>query len=448
MSRDGPVSKLAPALAFLALYAAAAPTAWAEEAAVAGETASTATAAIEAAFDAGARADLAVLDERGASFERVLVLEALPRRDHYAAEIALKYGDVTLRYPVALQQHRVERAKEEGEEGSRRCPPRWSVRWTPKPVYARGLLNMIDSGALPGIAGSTRVPGWTEGARLPALPVIVTRVQLLTPFGDISLVPASERRGEDDRGGGGGPATLAPPEELGKHIESWFVEVLGREPGAAAVDLICDRRVRWETLTRVIFGVASAGMYRLSILTRSGTELGALEATAPVRTAAGDPRGELVVALYSLGGGDLGARIARAGEVVEATEPCAPEMSFCPDGPDDFIAELGRILAGDAGQADAGQADAEEADTTGGEGASDAAGDEARSEADDDAAKSDASESEDATASGEEPEGPTRAMFASHAGVSLEQLVPYLARLAPALGLPAHRIVLGFIRRN
>jgi hypothetical protein len=191
----------------------------------------------------------------------------------------------------------------------------WEVAWAPEPVYVEALINMSRSQTLP---VSTSAQGWVEHQRLPSLPVILTRQQVVTPFGATELLVSE---------------TLTPAEALVGHVQRWVRDVLEDAPGPASVDLIADARVSWHVLHQTLMAPAALGLFRVHLITRgqSGQDLRVFAANLPV-FASGLPRGfeMLTVGLYPMRD-RWGVRIATGEGLRLPEEPCAPGMSVCFD---------------------------------------------------------------------------------------------------------------------
>ncbi|MFU8806108.1 MAG: hypothetical protein ACNA8W_20015 [Bradymonadaceae bacterium] len=195
----------------------------------------------------------------------------------------------------------------------RRAPGGWEPAWAPETVYVEAMLNMARSESLP---ISSETTAWSEVKRLPSLPLIVTRQQVITPFGSMQLDESSE---------------LLPPEELVRHVQRWMREILREAPGPAGVDIIADARIDWHDFTRVLMAPASMGFFRVHLITRSleGSLIGAVTANIPV-FATGIPRGLhiLTVGLYRAGS-QWGVSVATEdGPIIDETA-CAAGVSFC-----------------------------------------------------------------------------------------------------------------------
>ena len=222
--------------------------------------------ALEEALASGAKppplAGLEVLRLKGAKLDGLLLVERLPAGGHLA-EVALSYQGKRARLPVKLTRQ---------EPDANACAA-WRVVWAPSAEYISALLSLIASEALPEPAQAS--PLWVSQARMPALPLIVTRARVISPYGAIALdaqvQDVSPRASE-----------LAPARELIEHTKRWLEQTLEHEPGAAAVDVLAQRELTWLQLQRVVLGVSSLGVFRLHVITRQADGLGALTVHAPV----------------------------------------------------------------------------------------------------------------------------------------------------------------------
>lgn len=268
---------------------------------------------------------LSTLKARGASLGSLLVMESLPKGG-FMAEVSVQYKGAQLRLPVKLAAQATAGCK------------RWEVVWAPSKDYVIALLNMSTSGALPKPFDGS--PQWVKLERLPALPLILTRQRIISPFGEVSLESdaaqdISERANE-----------LAPPKALLVHTQRWLREVLEDDQGPASVDFLVDQQLSWLQLQRVLLGVSSLGLFRVYVITGQDGELGALPLAAPVFGSNGAAK-PLIVGYYQLAAGQVGIRISSGQHVLKDDAPCDPEMSFCVAGPQALggrLVDLGKKL--------------------------------------------------------------------------------------------------------
>ncbi len=250
--------------------------------------ATTLQAGIQQAF-AGDDAGLRLLRSNGAELGPLLVVERLPSGE-YAVEIELRLDGRAMRYPLKL----------------RRDDGQWTLQWQPSTVFAAALIGITKSGALPEVPTTER---WVDSARLPAFPIIATRKRFVTPFGEIAL---------DDRGEESDPGDLEVSPALVRAAQSWITQVLDSDPGPAGIDLILDGELSWRMANKVLFNLASTGLYHVTVVTQ---DMGALRVASPARQAA------YVMALYPLETG-FGLRVAVDG-VLRPESGCAPQMTTC-----------------------------------------------------------------------------------------------------------------------
>jgi hypothetical protein len=292
-----PLLTLTSALALLALSA---PPALAQS-----PTAPTLDAALSAAFAQTSLEGLTALTTRGASYEGLLVAEALPD-GAVLAEVSLSIDGVKARYPLRLT----------------RTSAGWTVSWAPDPAYAQALFAFLTSDTLP-LAGPN-APGWTRTPRVPALPVLLTQRSAVTPFGSVAM-PAPDPRD---------PTALQPVAGLADHARRWLSEVTARDPGLANIDLLGDARVDWRLTQQSLLSVASEGLFRVHLIGRSpadgSRELTSTQGSLPVVRFGKDGRPHpLVLALYPQAD-DLSWRVSYTGKVLPPDDSaCHPESSFC-----------------------------------------------------------------------------------------------------------------------
>ncbi len=283
--------------------------------------------AARAAFDGQMTPGLGALAKRGATFEGVLALDALPGGG-WAAEVELSYKNLSVRYPVKF-----ERSDAGGCDN-------WTVSWTPNEAFSTALLNMASSGALPEAASAKP---WSEHSRLPSLPILLTRDKMITPYGSIDIQRELAELDTTQKG-----ASIAPPPTLVKHTKAWLEKYLENDEGAASVDVIADRRASWQDLTRVVFGTSSVGFYKLYLVTsREDGSLGAVETAAPIFGSLPGLKKPvpLVLGYYPLEEAS-GFRVSQGSAVLEDEDSCDKEMSFCVADGGEFDKRLAALAAG------------------------------------------------------------------------------------------------------
>lgn len=343
---------------------------------------STITKTVEEAMTSGDHAGIKELSSRGAKIKEVLSVEHLPKGG-VAAELLVEFKGKSLRYPVKLMRTATHERCDKDVMG-------WQVTQAPDKAFTSALLNVLTSGQLPQTTAD--LPAWTKETRLPALPVVVTQSSIFTPYGKIAwsvleqeIDPASPM------------AEVAPPQELVKHSQRWVNDFLEEEPGAAAVDLVLDRRISWQLLNRTIFGVSSVGLYRLNLITETSDGFNTLAASAPVfGSLPGVEKPVPLVLGYYPVGENHGWRVSQGKAVLHEDDSCDAEMSFCTTSEQAFIEKFGALSK--------------------------------RMRA-------------------KKPTNPSFATFATTKDVTVEQAVVFWQHAAVALGILERRIFLSYIKR-
>ena len=336
--------------------------------------------AITASLHDPAHEGLMTLMRRGANIQSLRVVERLPRGG-YGAEVAFTYRGDTMRLPVKLAR----------TGGTPECPG-WRVTWAPDAEYVMALLNLTTAqGALITLDEGPAQTSWGDLTRLPALPIVITRRRVVSPYGPVDF---SEIQDIDPSLPG---ASLAPPPTLSRHVARWGKEYLEGEPGAAHVDLIVEARVSWQDTNRVVFAVAAEGLYKLSLIARCPRGLCAVDAAAPVFDGLPALRGKkpLVIGLYPLKG-QMGLRVNQGEALLREEDTCDPEMSFCVGNLAQYDARLSAMTE---------------------------------------------------KMRAKSPNNPAFAVFAAPGEVTIGELAPWLVHLSPAIGVASTRIFLGYIQR-
>ncbi len=265
------------------------------------------------ARDADAHPGLRAALARGASLEAPHVISLLsPTRGQRAlVELLLRYRGASLRAPVVMA----------------RSPSGWSLRWAPTPEYFEALLTLTASDALV----QAPAPPWIDSARLPALPILLTRQRAITPFGAISS-PQPQ------------PESLSPWPELSHAIARWLKEVGHDDPSLAAIDLIASQDVSWLSVQRVALSAARAGMFRITLVTRVGTgqALGGLIVNAPVLDH--KSRHPNLIVAYTPSEAPGAFRLRLGGDPLRAQDACTPQVSLCVSQPDALPQALRELL--------------------------------------------------------------------------------------------------------
>ncbi len=338
-------------------------------------------AALDAAFASSEDDALTALRTRGATFDEVLVMEQTSA-GVLAAEVALGWKGRTMRYPLMLKRR---------DDPETSCA-QWEVAWTPTIEFTMALGNMATSGQLPEVA---EAPSWHQAQRLPTLPVILTRYQIITPYGSVRINEATEGVDAARRG-----AAIAPPPELVTHTKRWLNEFLAGNESAASVDIITDRRASWQDLTRVVYGVASEGMFKLYLIVQTSKGLAAVETAAPIFDSLPNVTRPVPLVIgyvpqpESAAPEEIGFRISQGSAVLEDEDACAPKMSFCVTDTSGFAARLETL----------------------GE-----------------------------TMRAKKPGNPAFALFATTGEVTVGEALPWLATVGEALGLMQRRVFIGYI---
>lgn len=344
-------------------------------------------------------AGLRTLKERGAVIADVLTVEHLPRGG-VAAEVLVTFKQKSLRYPVKFARTESFSNTQDGceiDEKDRPAQGGWRVSYAPSSEFTSALLNVITSGALPSYDASIKqeLEVWHEVARLPTFPVVVTQKTLFTPYGKFAWEDL-----EDEIDPSSPSAEVQPPQALVTHARRWTEEFLEEEQGAASVDLVMDGRVSWQQLNRVVFGVSSMGLYRLSILLSETTgALRVLEASAPVfgSLALEDGTPPLVLGYYPLlQGTKHGWRVSQGKAILKKPDTCDEEMSFCTDDVEAFYERFEALAA---------------------------------------------------SMRAKKPENPSFATLATTKDVTLSEALVFWQHAGAALGLPPKRVFISYIKR-
>lgn len=275
------------------------------------EAAESPAAAINEAISEGSQAQgLRALYARGVRQADVLLIEALPKGG-YLAEVVVAFRGQRLRLPLKLEQ----------QQATSGCAA-WRVSWAPHPDYINALLNMSQSEAI--VRVSEPLPQWSAYARMPALPLIITRARTISPYGKI------EANAEAANKISANANELSPPQALLLHTRRWLDETLEGEPGVGALDLIADEAASWLDLQRALLGVASLGLFKVYVIARQEQGLGLLEVNAPVFgsiTGAKSPA-PLVIGYYP-SAARQGFRVSMGTYILKDEDTCDAELSFC-----------------------------------------------------------------------------------------------------------------------
>lgn len=286
-----------------------------------------ASGSLEEAIQSTPLPGLEALGKRGATLASVDNIEALPGGG-YALQTTWRVpGPASVVIPLKAKR---------GGEG---CEAKWSLTWAPVPAFTDALVGVVRSGQLPQAPSKRR---WTDAGRTPSMPVVMTRYQVITPFG--------ARKPRPDRVDPRTPPTLVevlPSRELIEDTKRWLEVHLEREPGAASVDLIADGRASWQDFQRVLYGVSTQGIFKIHFVTQGG---GVVEAAAPIFGSIPGPKRPvpLVLGYYPEASGQ-GWRVSLGDKVLQA-EPgvCAPQMTFCAGDAATFAQKLKARVAGSA----------------------------------------------------------------------------------------------------
>jgi len=204
---------------------------------------------------------------------------------------------------------------------------KFETKWTPVRLYGDALLAIVKSGALPKVDGTA----WSQKARLPAFPVIVTGKRIITVFGEIPFESSPK---------------VEPIYQLMKHTARWIDEVLVNDPAPAAFDILGQGNLAWVDMIRVVYSVSMAGLFELAFIGPGKTGLESLSGLSPVVYGPLSESSTLVTLGVSAENDGLGFRVAIAG-VLEAPGPksCAPTITFCASTREEFQAGLGDVPA-------------------------------------------------------------------------------------------------------
>lgn len=267
-------------------------------------------AAVNEAISEGSQAlGLRALHAKGVRQADVLLIEALPKGG-YLVEVAVAFRGQRLRLPVKLEQQQASGCAS------------WRVSWAPHPDYVNALLNMSQSEAIVRVAEP--LPQWSAYARMPALPLIITRARTISPYGKIEAsAEAADKISVNAN-------ELAPPQELLLHTRRWLDETLEGEPGVGAIDLIADEAASWLDFQRALLGVASLGLFKVYVITRQAQGLGVLEANAPVfGSITGSKSPAPLVIGYYPSAAQQGFRVSMGTYILKDEDTCDAELSFC-----------------------------------------------------------------------------------------------------------------------
>lgn len=210
----------------------------------------------------------------------------------------------------------------------------WKLSWAPAAVYAQTLADVARHDKL---AKTDTGSEWAEIQRLPAFPIIVGPKSFVTPYGRVSATKVTPPPGAKNTNE---PATsqLAPPKELAKHAQRWIGLTMEDDPGSANVDLLIEQKTSWTRVTQALMAPASLGLFRVYLVGRADGNLVAYAAAAPVIRRAPAGTEPLVVGMYHHGKTHA-FRVRLGTEVVADSKACADNMTFCADTLTDFQKE-------------------------------------------------------------------------------------------------------------
>lgn len=314
----------------------------------------------EAEFDS-----VGLLRRLGVDYRGYLVVERLPRSGAYLTEVHLHWRDRNLRLPIQVA----------------RSADGWRLTWAPERSYVEALLELVREDG-PVSADARSLDSWAGAQRMPALPVVLFENRAVTPFGSITL---SERAG------------VRVPKRLGKDIRRWVDEILEGDPGPASIDLLAAGETPWRHVTKILFGAATAGLFRLHLIVRQddSNELRTVSFLAPVFESGRTPNQETSFVAGMYGSSPARFRISAAGRHLEASDEDCPEAaSLCPASPEAFGKRLTTLV--------------------------------------------------ETSFDGRRP-NISHVMFAATGAVELREALPYLLRLPSALGIPPRKLYLGHI---
>jgi len=244
-----------------------------------------------------------LLEDVGASYDGYLFAERLPAGDAYLVEASVTWQDRTFPFPVKL----------------RRTDDRWTVAWLPERTYTKTLVSLLDSGELIALPadGADR---WADRGHMPALPVLVSEHQVVTPFGAAPFADRDE---------------LTPSEPLGRHVGRWVNEVLENDPAPAGLAILARPSAPWDRLSRILLTAAGAGFFRVHLVARGDGELLVRPALAPVFQAGDQPSraNSLIVAMADETGTHF--RLSVGDRLLDPPAGCE-DVSLCLDGDREF----------------------------------------------------------------------------------------------------------------
>ena len=311
---------------------------------------------------------LRVLGQEGVVMRGVSFLEHLPAGS-YACEAVMETGGVAFRYPLKLK---------DSEAG-------WRIVWAPDEAFTRRYVNVIKAKVFAPVPA--HVPLWARAPRMPAMPVILTKHAIFTPFGEL---PLDRVRALDPALPG---AAIAPPQAYPDHIKRWLSAYLEGEAGAVGVDLLADASVSWQDVNRVVFGGAGEGFYKIYLVGQGPDgALRAIESAAPVFDAIPGVKGTppLTVGLFMDGAHGPGVRVGYR-ETDFGTGSCRPDRTLCVGGPEEFSKGLEGLMPKITGPK------------------------------------------------------PAIALFATTGEMTLGQVLPWMSEVARIVGVPAQRVFMAFV---
>lgn len=309
---------------------------------------------------------------------------------------SLSFEGITAMERLGDSSHWLVEVSVSAERGSVRLPMKlsdarrgWVVEWMPDPRYERALSQILDGRALPSADTADGVlDRWNAAVRIPSLPIILRDGRAVTPVGTARL--------------SNGPR---PPQALQELVGTWVNDVTERARGPASIDLLAAPSSTWNHLTSVAYAAAAAGLFRMYLIVEDGSgDFAALSTATPVSGSGRglDPKSALILGMdeESVVGPEGIAhrsfRLSVAGELVEPDAPpapCAASTALCLTSPDALGDALIQLL-------------------------------------------------ERTYAS---PPSVSHVMYAATGNVEIGQAIPYLAHVAPSLGIDRGRLFVGYI---
>ena len=248
-------------------------------------------------------------------------------------------SEMTLAVEVELSgPHRTVRYPLKIERVEPQGTTNWRVDWAPEQAYANALVEYAGGDTLAALGDAK---AWHRTERLPAFPIVVADDAFVTPFGAVEAQTGTAKDGGDE---------IVPPKKLVEHSQRWVGLLLEDEPGAAIIDLLVAPGASWKQVTRAMMAPASLGLFRVYLLGRADRTVVAVPSVAPIFGTQTSPErtAPLVIGMYNVKGGP-GFRVRLGDAVLEAetASGCGERMSFCAATLEQFETKTAQLV-GDA----------------------------------------------------------------------------------------------------